>query len=70
MDIDKVVEFIRTMKRVILEAENLLELLEEDSDCNLRWIDEKTSLEETIEEAKQLLWPRVENDDLPEETEM
>jgi hypothetical protein len=62
MDYEKIVEFVGTMKRVVLEAENLLERLEEDTDSNLRWIDEKDSLVETIAEARRLLWtPEIED---------
>lgn len=61
MDYEKIVEFIGAMKRVVLEAENLLDRLEEDTDSNLRWIDEKTSLEENLREARAMLWPTEKN---------
>lgn len=47
------------MKRMVLESENLLERLEEDTDCNIRWIAEKDSLIETLEEAREELWPKT-----------
>ena len=50
-------DFEDTMKRLVLEAENLVERLEEDTDCDLRWEDEKNTLLETMEEARKLLWP-------------
>ena len=55
------------MKRMVLEAENLLERLEEDTDCNLRWIDEKDSLVETMEEAREILWPKA-KEEVPNDT--
>ena len=54
------IEFLDTMKRVVLEAENLIERLEEDKDSNLRWIVEKDSLLESLQEARDLLWPNKE----------
>lgn len=53
-------DFKDTMKRLVLEAENLIERLEEDIDCDLRWEDEKDALLETMEEARKLLWPSQE----------
>lgn len=46
-----------TMKRMVLEVENLIERLEEDEDSNLRWEDEKDTLLETMEEVREILWP-------------
>lgn len=71
MEYERIVEFVDAMKRVVLESENLLDRLEEDTDSNLRWIDEKNSLEENIREARALLWPpklreEEELDDEPE----
>jgi len=45
-------------KQLVLEAENLLDRVEEDTDCNIRWVCEKDTLVETIKEARELLWPK------------
>jgi hypothetical protein len=62
-------ELISTMKRVVLETENLIERLEEDTDSNLRWMDEKDSLIESLDEAREILWPNLEayQDDIADE---
>lgn len=62
-------EFVNVMKRLVLESENLIERLEEDTDSDLRWGDEKISLVETINEAKEVLWgvPAEEEEYLEEE---
>jgi len=62
-------EFVNVMKRLVLESENLIERLEEDTDSDLRWGDEKISLVETINEAREALWgvPAEEEEYLEEE---
>lgn len=47
-----------TFKRLTLEAENLLERVEEDEHSKIAWICEKESLEETIQEARDIFWPK------------
>lgn len=47
-------------KQLVLEAENLLDRVEEDTNCNIRWICEKETLVDTIKKARRLLWPKKE----------
>jgi hypothetical protein len=48
---------LATLKCLCVEAENLLELLSEDTDSNIRWGDERKEIERTLREAKEVLWP-------------
>jgi hypothetical protein len=53
-------ENMDALRRLVLEAENILELIETDEDCNLRWVVEKETMEETLAEARRVLWPKEE----------
>lgn len=51
-------------KRLLLEAENLLERVEEDEHSNIAWICERETLAEAVQEAREIFWPKGEDDGL------
>ena len=49
-------EDMSALRRLYAEASNLLCLLSEDTEANIRWGCERESIEETLEEVKKVLW--------------
>ena len=61
VELDEPLEFIDgedmgTLRRLYVEASNLLCLLAEDTNANIRWSCERAEIENTLAEAKKVLW--------------